>query len=126
MRCPKRYRWLAAAAMVFGLVAIGTAFLPKDHGAVTQVNCDRIRKGMTAEEVEAIFGGPPSRVAPADFSLTPTPGGRARMIRTWGTNPDAGTWSVVFGMNGLTEGGAIYYRTHFMDRLRNLRRRLGL
>jgi hypothetical protein len=42
------------------LVAVSGAFLlPRRDDQITEANCDKIRKGMTRQELEAILGGPP-------------------------------------------------------------------
>jgi hypothetical protein len=54
-----RRELLAAAVGLAVLVAVGAFAAWPRPDRVTRENCDRIRKGMSRAEVEAIFGGPP-------------------------------------------------------------------
>jgi hypothetical protein len=58
MRNPlKRWPILLALLITFGVLAVGFVCLP--HGTrVTRANCDRIKEGMTKDEVFAILGKP--------------------------------------------------------------------
>jgi len=60
-RRPVRWVIAAAAIIVLAAVMIGWATLPH---RLTQEEADRIRPGMTPEEVEAAFGRPPDSAYP--------------------------------------------------------------
>ena len=52
----KRWPVLLALVVVLGGLAVGLVFLP--GGRVTRENCERIKEGMTFDEVRAILGKP--------------------------------------------------------------------
>ena len=58
MRFPRRYRWALAVVGAFGLLAALLAALAytRLEGRYTRAQYDRIRLGMTPEEVEAVLG----------------------------------------------------------------------
>jgi hypothetical protein len=67
----KKRRYVVCAAIFAACVCIALGVLAMmPHGpGVTKVNFDRIKKGMTFEEVETIFGTSPMAVTPPEFAI---------------------------------------------------------
>jgi hypothetical protein len=60
MTRPKRWQlWMTMLALFVGIFVVPSVVLLgiKDRGAITQEACDRIKAGMTKEEVTRILGG---------------------------------------------------------------------
>jgi SmpA / OmlA family len=51
-------RLLLILALAVLVAASGSFLLPRGDARITQANCDKIREGMTKQEVEAILGPP--------------------------------------------------------------------
>jgi hypothetical protein len=117
----RRWFWLSAAFVLLVLVA-GLLFVPFDapriSQAITEANCDRIKKGMTLRQVEAILGGPPG-----DYTAWPHPRDDVEHLGAPGGSGEhwtgeKGTIDVSFDENGKVSG------TYFdpgADRARRLR-----
>lgn len=55
----KRRFLLLGMAGIACLVLLGMVWLLKFRPGITQSNCERIREGMTLQEVQSVLGGPP-------------------------------------------------------------------
>jgi hypothetical protein len=65
---------------------LGAAWLGTPAAGVTKANCDRLQRGMTLSEVEALFGEPPYEVCDFRDDHLPVPIGATRWVawsRKW-------------------------------------------
>jgi hypothetical protein len=101
-----RKRWLAALAIALLLVGVIFPLLFPRPSKVTRAAYERIEKGMSREEVEAILGGPPG-----DYTTRPTLPG----LTTADSILDTGWW----GDEGIilldfNDSGAVTQK-HFIE-----------
>src|SRR5690349_15035875 len=61
----RRRLWIGVLVGLLALPALALLFCPA-RTRITEANCDRIHKGMTQEEVEALLGGLPMSTALRD------------------------------------------------------------
>src|SRR5579864_2948089 len=92
MRLRRRVLWLSAALLLAVVVGVGL-FVPRSR--ITRENCERIRKGMSEEDVRAILGDSYRRI--------PGPGVYYAVQCEWYNGPNCIV--VVF------EGGATTYKS---------------
>jgi len=77
----RRPWWRLALLLVFLLLVAGYLLLrPRAEPGVSLVNYERVTKGMTETEVDAIFSGRPNRPADAPAAL---PDKSDHMIKHW-------------------------------------------
>src|SRR5690348_5411958 len=71
MRFPRRYRWVLAVAGAFGLLAALVWALARDGRCEAERQVEKVREGMTFEEVAEILGvDEPETFPPGDFSCS--------------------------------------------------------
>jgi hypothetical protein len=111
----RRRRLLLVGLAAVAVVGVAIAFVllvPHPHAGITLENNERIRPGMTLEEVEAILGGPPGDYTDGRFKPLLTPAVVEESVQTYiGPSPSAtarppGRWECWVG-----EGITVWVRT---------------
>jgi hypothetical protein len=95
-------------AIVVVVVPLGLRVWPRRHGPpfIDRAHCDRIEKGMTQEEVEAILGGPPGKYTNKNIVLLDLRSWRpaGERLETW--TGDEGVAEVTFDEQGAVVSSA--------------------
>ena len=93
-----RKRWFVKAVTLAACICLGLGvfalLVPDDRPGATNANFERIEKGMTTAEVQAIFGEPPFLEQPD--SLRP-----GHVLAWWKQNEGHGNFVVIFSKGGF-------------------------
>jgi len=92
----KRRHLIAAGIVAAGIIAVLAVLATLPESRISKVTYERIKKGMTAEQVQTLVGMPPTdEIAVRDA-------GRMSLHAAW-TNPDGSGFAVFVDEAGLYE-----------------------